>query len=107
MEKHEINYIKAYQEKGYSKTYRLKNDKLVDVDTGKGFTENEIRVVAEHRFEGMSNPDDMSILFIIETEDGGKGTVLTSFGSNAGRMAEFFAQIPDENVNDSERIKDV
>lgn len=107
MEKHEIDYIKAYQKKGYKGSYRINNGKLADVNTSKEFAPEEIKVVAEHRFEGMSNPDDMSILFVIETPDGGKGTVLTSFGANAGNMALFFSEIPKENIDNSERIEQV
>jgi len=96
--KSEQEYIQKYQEMGYTSNYTLKNNKLVDLQTKKEFLPNEIFIIKELRFEGMSNPSDMSILYIIETPDGGKGTVLANYSpSSAIELAGFFANIPKEN----------
>lgn len=95
MEKNEKYYITAYQNMGYGHNYHIENGKLVDLETKNEYTPNFVYIVAEHRFEGMSNPSDMSILYVIETNDGSKGTVLAAYGpANDTALAEFFANVP-------------
>ena len=96
--KNEKNYIEKYQEKGYTKSYRFNNGQLVDVDSKIGYTPNDIIIVAEHRYEGMSNPSDLSILYVLETKDGNKGTYLMGYGPTANlEAADFFKEIPSKN----------
>jgi hypothetical protein len=55
----------------------------------------------------MSNPSDMSILYVIETKNGSKGTVLAGYGpSNDSRMAEFFTEIPKSQCSNKANIED-
>ncbi len=99
--KHEKDLIRKYQDKGYNHSYHFQNEKLVDTDTGNSYSPEEIYIVAEHRFEGMSNPSDLSILYVLETEDGSKGTLLMGYGPSANlELAEFFKNIPEGNISD-------
>ena len=41
-----------------------------------------------HRFEGMSDPDDNSIVFAISSEDGVKGTVVDAYGMYSENLTE-------------------
>lgn len=41
-----------------------------------------------HRFEGMSNPDDNSIVYAISSEDGFKGTLVDAYGMYASNLTE-------------------
>ena len=48
--------------------------------------------------EGMSNPEDLSLLYVLETSDGNKGTLLAGYGINANTdLYEFMSRIPEEN----------
>lgn len=103
--KHEKGYIKEYQKKGYTANFRFDGDKLVNTDSKKEYGPEEIYIVAEHRYEGMSDPSDMSILYVLETEAGEKGTFLLGYGPNTNlEAAEFFKAIPEENCSDSANI---
>ncbi|PNW27461.1 hypothetical protein [Formosa algae] len=103
--KHESDFIAKYQNKGYTANYRVKDGELIDLDTKETFKTTEVKVVAEHRYEGMSNPSDMSILYVIETPTDSKGTFLTGFGPSANLdEAEFFKAIPDENYSEDSNI---
>ncbi|WP_299780313.1 hypothetical protein [uncultured Formosa sp.] len=103
--KHETDFITKYQKKGYTSNYRVNGDVLVDLDTKETFSTDEVKVVAEHRYEGMSNPSDMSILYVIETPMDSKGTFLTGFGPSANlEEAEFFKAIPEENYSEKSNI---
>ena len=45
-----------------------------------------------HRFEGMSNPDDNSIVFAISSTDGVKGTLVDAYGLYADNLTDAMIQ---------------
>jgi hypothetical protein len=108
LSKHEIDYIKKYQDEGYTVNYLFQNDCLIDSETKYGYKPDEIFIVAHHRYEGMSDPDDMSILYIIETSDQKKGTHLLGYGPTADlEEAEFFKNIPEENYSNNADVNEL
>lgn len=46
----------------------------------KKFSSKSLNVVEVYRFEGMSSTDDESVLYVIETKDGMKGTLVDAYG---------------------------
>ncbi len=103
--KNEKDYIRIYEEKGYVSSFHLKEGKLLNNKTKIAYSPQDIYIVAENRYEGMSNPSDMSILYVIETNKDEKGTFLMGFGPTADLdTAEFFKNIPEENISDKENI---
>ena len=102
--KNELELIKKYEEKGYTESYRVENTNLVANTEKTKYTPKDVKIVAEHRFEGMSNPSDMSILYVIETKDT-KGTLVASYGAKANlEIAAFFKEIPMENISEDKNI---
>ncbi|WP_434036783.1 hypothetical protein [Formosa sp. 4Alg 33] len=105
--KHETDKIKKYQDKGYTANYRVKDNQLVDLETKEAFNSESVKIVAEHRYEGMSNPSDMSILYVIETPSDSKGTFLAGYGPTANLDdATFFKDIPKSNYTEDAKILD-
>ncbi len=103
--KHEIDYIKEYQDRGYTSNYHFADGCLMDTETKYAYKPDEIFIVAQYRYEGMSNPDDMSILYIIETADLAKGTYLQGYGPTSDLEAsEFFKDIPEVNCSEREKL---
>ena len=103
--KNEKELIERYQKKGYSVSYRLEKEKLIDLTTEKSYKPKQIYVVATHRYEGMSDPSDMSILYILETKDGSKGTILVGYGPSGDlELSDFFKAIPEKNCSEKENI---
>lgn len=97
-QKHETDYIKKYQDQGYTCNFLFTDDGFIDSETKTVYQPSDIFIVAHHRYEGMSDPDDMSILYIIETNDKRKGTHLLGYGPTADlEEAEFFKDIPKAN----------
>lgn len=97
--KHETDYLDKYEKEGYTSSYRVEEGKLIEVNSKSAYTPDEINIVAEHRFEGMTNPSDLSILYVIETQND-KGTVLTAYGPEANmETAEFFKEVPESNIS--------
>lgn len=97
--KHELEYIRRYEAVGFKDQYRIVDDALENLNSKKRYAPNEVMILREHRYEGMSNPSDMSILYVVETLDGSKGTLLASYGANADNLInEFMNTIPATNV---------
>lgn len=103
--KHEKDYIKIYQDKGYTSNFYFKNGKLINSETKNEHYPKDIFILAEHRYEGMSDPSDMSILYIITTSKNEKGTFLMAYGPTANlEVSDFFNKIPEKNISNEENI---
>ncbi|MBC6991815.1 MULTISPECIES: hypothetical protein [Hymenobacter] len=60
----------------------------------------DVTIVDFYRFEGESDPDDMSILYAIEASDGVKGTISTAYGVYADTETdEFLKKVEDLGKN--------
>ncbi|OBQ55898.1 MULTISPECIES: hypothetical protein [Flavobacteriaceae] len=103
--KNEKDYIKIYEEKGYDANFRVENNKLINNETKEAYTPEDVNIVAEHRYEGMSDPSDSSILYVLETNKNEKGTFLMGYGPSAAlEVAEFFKDIPKSNISNKANI---
>ena len=67
--------------KGYKHTFRIEEQGLSCLQNQKIYQPADIKLVEYHRFEGDSNPNDQSILFVIECLGGEKGIVISSYGA--------------------------
>jgi len=65
---------------GYDEDYKVTERGLESLHKGKVYKPEQVQIVNFFRFEGMSDPDDNAILYVIETEDGGKGTIIVGYG---------------------------
>ncbi len=75
--------IRELESRGFTSNFAFLNRRFRDVDSGRTFSPEELAIVEHHRFEGASDPDDMSIVYAIESRDGAKGTVTDAFGTYA------------------------
>jgi hypothetical protein len=66
--------------RGFTEQFKLESNGLRGVQSGQTFAPGQIRIVEQYRFEGVSDPDDMSIVFAIETGNGVRGTLTDAFG---------------------------
>ena len=66
---------------GYSEEFQVKEEGLVHLKTDTVYTPEQVNVINFFRFEGVSDPDDMAILYVLETSDGHKGTLIDAFGT--------------------------
>ncbi len=86
----------SLKEKGYIHEFNYQEEESVmkSYKTGVKYTPEQMKIIEFHRFEGMSNPGDMSIIFAVECIDGAKGIVLSSFGVYADlKLAEFMDKV--------------
>ena len=66
--------------RGFTEHFILANGKLRATESGKLFPAEEVGVSEYYRFEGVSDPDDMAILYAIQTRSGLRGTLADAFG---------------------------
>lgn len=86
--------LNKLEREGYTDQYRVEKGKLCDVTNNKKYKAKDVKAVNFYRFEGISNPDDMSILYAIETSDGRKGTLVDAYGMYSDdETGEFMNQI--------------
>lgn len=72
--------VNALQKEGYTEDFRMKFDCLSCEGTDLSYRTDQFEVTSVYRFEGMSDPDDNSVLYTIEAEDGRKGMLIDAYG---------------------------
>jgi hypothetical protein len=72
---------KKLMDDGYGEDFIMDEESLKCLSTEKKYTPGEISIVNFFRFEGQSDPDDSSIMYVLETNDGKKGTLIDAYGA--------------------------
>ncbi|WP_026915696.1 hypothetical protein [Christiangramia portivictoriae] len=81
-----INKLKL--EEGYKHDFNLLDEKIELKSENETFGVEEFEVDKVLRFEGMSNPDDNSILYAITTTNGQKGILTDGYGISSGQISK-------------------
>lgn len=84
--------INELKEKGYTLDFNLDADKITESSSKTSYIPKEFNVDECHRFEGMSNPADNSILYAITTSDDKKGVLVDGYGVSGGQISEELSQ---------------
>lgn len=66
--------------RGFGAHFGVVGNGLRAIEGGKTFSAEELMIREYYRFEGVSDPDDMSIVYAIESLDGTRGTLVDAFG---------------------------
>jgi hypothetical protein len=78
---------------GFTEDFRVADGRLIAFsDDKRTYGPEDVTIVDFYRFEGESNPDDMAILYVIETNDGLKGTISAPFGVYSDDAIDEFMQ---------------
>ena len=92
--------LNKLEERGQSNEFRI-TAKGLTLDESRYFQPSELKIIKTYRFEGESNPDDESILYLIETGDNGIGFIIDAYGvySNVEpeKYLQFIREIPMED----------
>jgi hypothetical protein len=75
--------VEGLRKRGYTANFEFLDKTFKAVNSGKTFRPDQLTIVEHHRFEGVSDPDDMSVLYAIEANDGTRGTIADAFGPQA------------------------
>ena len=75
--------MKKMADDGYTESFTMEDDRLKCLSCDKSYIPSEVKIINFFRDEGSSDPDDSSILYVIETVDGKKGTIMDAYGTYA------------------------
>jgi hypothetical protein len=94
---------------GFTDDFKATDEGLVSLRTEKVYAPADVKIANFFRFEGPSDPDDMSILYAIETNDGVKGTLVDAYGTYASpEVNEFILEVEriSKKTDISDKIRD-
>lgn len=94
------------REQGYKEDFQVDKKGMHTYSGGKSYQPSDVKIVNFYRFEGVSDPGDNTILYVIETNDGVKGTLVDGYGAYASddvakfivKVQEIEKQIPHSNA---------
>ena len=86
--------IQELRKRGFTANFEFLDQEFRDVDSGRIFTAEELTIVEHGRFEGASDPEDMSVVYAIESNDGTRGVIADAFGISANpELAGFLSNV--------------
>lgn len=86
-----VEAIEDLKKRGYTHNFNVNSSgKLTDGENSQTYLPSSVELHELHRFEGATNPSDMSILYAVETDDGEKGTVVDAFGVDGSETVSKF-----------------
>ena len=68
---------------GYVEAFVVRDDAVHIANTTRRFRPEDLHIRDYYRFEGASDPDDMSVIYALEARDGTRGTLTDAYGSYA------------------------
>ena len=101
MNAHTLPYLKSLvdchkkmMEDGYTENFKVEDGLLKSLDSNTFYKADEVTIINFFRFEGQSDPEDSSILYVIETPDAKKGTIADAYGAYADPdISAFFSDV--------------
>jgi hypothetical protein len=78
--------------RGFAEDFTVVDGRLRVAGGQQRFAAGQVEVAEYYRFEGVSDPDDMAILYAIETGTGVRGTIVDAFGVYADPAVGRFMQ---------------
>ncbi len=97
-----VNVEQKLTKDGFTKDFNVVEGRLQTIgnESNKSYAADEVTIVDFYRFEGESNPDDTSILYAIEANDGVRGTISNAYGTYADADTDdFLKQVDDLGKN--------
>jgi hypothetical protein len=89
------NAIERLVEQGFTAHFGVVGNTLRAFASEKTFGANELIIREFQRFEGVSDPDDMAIVYAIETADGSRGSLVDAFGAySSPAVSAFLRDVP-------------
>ncbi|MBX0331848.1 phosphoribosylpyrophosphate synthetase [Pontibacter sp. HSC-14F20] len=73
--------LNGLKQRGYTEDFNLKENCIVCTTKPMQLKPEEFNIDEVHRFEGMSNPDDNSVVYAISSTYGVKGVLLDAYGA--------------------------
>lgn len=91
--------IQKLAKKGYSTNFGELDGVIADMGERKTYKPEDLKILKVYRFEGESDPDDMSVMYVLKANDGKKGTYVEAFGpigNDSIDIINFMKEVPEE-----------
>ncbi len=76
-----LDALDQLKELGFVNSFNLEEDNTMRcLESDNKYRPGDLEIVYYQRFEGNSNPSDMSIIFALKCLDGTRGVVISSYG---------------------------
>ncbi|HFA49208.1 MAG TPA: phosphoribosylpyrophosphate synthetase [Bacteroidetes bacterium] len=75
-----VDALEDLYTRGYVHDFNLKSDCLECSSLKLQLKPQDFEIKETYRFEGMSDPSDNSVIYVIESKDGIKGTLIDAYG---------------------------
>lgn len=86
--------IQILHEKGYIHDFEMTDEGLKCKETNEVFKPEDVVIEKVYRFEGDSDPGDMSVLYGVASKSGAKGTLIDAFGTyDDQNISEFLKKV--------------
>ena len=72
---------------GYTYDFNMEQNCIACKNLDMKFNPDKFEIVKFYRFEGMTNPDDESILYVIDAGNGIKGTMVDAYGAYSDALS--------------------
>jgi hypothetical protein len=83
-----LEAVNDLKKRGYKEDFDLQSNSVTCAALNLKWHPENFKVDEFYRFEGMSNPDDNSIVFAISSNDGIKGTLVDAYGPYSENLTE-------------------
>ncbi|QGY47689.1 phosphoribosylpyrophosphate synthetase [Maribellus comscasis] len=96
-----VEALEQLKERGYTHNFQVNEHGQLIEDKEGFFFPSEVELHEFHRFEGDTNPADMSILYAVQTSTGLKGTVVDAYGAEGSEVISKFMNQANQKQFDS------
>jgi len=97
-----VDCVNALVLQGFNENFKATEKGLQSLSSKITYKPEEVKILNFYRFEGNSDPEDNSILYAIETNDGKRGTLADAYGPYSdSHVTKFIQQVEEINKKTS------
>lgn len=95
---HLAEATKDLNSRGYKQEFEVTDAGNKLLADGTKYDPEDVKIVEFHRFEGVSNPSDMSIVYALKTAGGEQGVIIDTYGVRGdSELSEFLLKVEKNN----------
>jgi hypothetical protein len=89
-----LEAVNSLQKRGYIYNFHYQDSSLQCGEINKKLAAEDLLIAEYYRFEGMSDPEDNSVIYAIESNQGHKGIVIDAYGAYSDEnITEFLKNV--------------
>src|SRR5690348_10889524 len=96
--------VNALRRRGFTADFTLCGETgRVTAGVDHSYRGDQLTIIEHHRFEGMSDPDDASVVYALEGSDGVKGMLIDAYGAYAdSKIGSLLKNVKDDHAGSDE-----